>query len=99
MHVEGHWHLYQETITVAPAALPTMSAPANTTAACGDVLTGSTLPYSNGLTGYCELSGTSNVSTFSAQVPAGNCGGVVTETWTATDACGRPLASVSRTIT
>ena len=44
------------------------------------------------------ISGTSNLSTFST-ITSGNCNGSVLETWTATDACGRPLASVSRTIT
>src|SRR5512133_2037934 len=85
------------TITVSPAALPTMTAPADITVACGALPASSTIPYSNGLTGGCEISGTSASSTFSA-LPS-NCGGTVTETWTATDACGRALAPVTRTIT
>ncbi|WP_162126031.1 T9SS type B sorting domain-containing protein [Flavobacterium phycosphaerae] len=85
------------TITVSPAALPTMTAPANTTVACGALPAPSTIAFSNGLTGGCLVSGTSNPSTFSATPNA--CGGTVTETWTATDSCGRALAPVSRTIT
>ena len=84
-------------ITVSPAALPTMTAPADITVACGAIPATSTLPYSNGLSGGCLISGTSNTSTFSASPDA--CGGTVTETWTATDICGRALASVSRIIT
>src|SRR5215212_7124916 len=74
-----------------------MTAPAAITVACGGLPAPSTIPYTNGATGSCLISGTSNPSTLSA-APTG-CGGTVTETWTATDACGRPLASVSRTIT
>jgi len=89
--------MHSRTITVDPAALPTMTPLADVTVACGAVPSASTRPYSNGLTGGCEISGTSNSSTFSAT--PGACGGTVTETWTATDACGRTLTSVSRTIT
>ncbi|MES2409980.1 MAG: hypothetical protein V4535_00910, partial [Bacteroidota bacterium] len=85
------------TITVSPASLATMIAPANTTVACGSLPAQSTIPFSNGLTGGCAINGTSNLSTFSTASSA--CGGIVTETWTATDSCGRALASVSRTIT
>src|SRR6185503_6396968 len=85
------------TITVSPAVLPTMTAPANITVACGSIPAPSTLSYTNGGSGACLISGTSNPSTFSAA--PGGCGGPVTETWTATDPCGRPLASVTRTIT
>ncbi|TBX64829.1 hypothetical protein EZL74_12860, partial [Flavobacterium silvisoli] len=85
------------TITVSPAALPTMTAPADTTVACGALPAPSTIAFSNGLNGGCLISGTSNLSTFSATPDA--CGGTVTETWTATDSCGRALAPVSRTIT
>src|SRR6202008_3292599 len=84
------------TIHVSPAALPTMTAPADITVACGGVPASSTISFSNGLTGGCLISGTSNSSTFSA-IP-GACGGDVTETWTATDECGRTVQSVSRTI-
>jgi hypothetical protein len=55
----------------------------------------STTSFSNGLTGGC-LIGTSNLP-LSATPNA--CGGTVTETWTATDSCGRALTPVSRTIT
>src|SRR5437667_331188 len=75
-----------------------MTAPANITVACGAVPAASTIAFSNGLTGSCLISGTSNPSTLSA-LPANGCGGTVTETWTATDPCGRVIASVSRTIT
>ncbi|MCF6130193.1 gliding motility-associated C-terminal domain-containing protein [Flavobacterium sp. AS60] len=85
------------TITVSPAALPTMTAPANITVACGSIPAPSTISFTNGLSGSCAINGTSNPSTFTATPPT--CGGTVTETWTATDSCGRTIASVSRTIT
>src|SRR5262245_65832378 len=84
------------TITVSPAAAPAMTAPANITVACGAIPAASTLTCTNGLSGACLISGTSNSSTFSAT--PGPCGGSVTETWTATDACGRTMTA-SRTIT
>lgn len=69
-------------ITVLPTPPPTVqNVPGPTTIACGDALVGTTLPYSNGLSGNCELSGTTtNPSTFSAH--PGACGGTITETWT-----------------
>src|SRR5260221_9785810 len=54
------------TITVSPAALPVMTAPANTTVAWGAIPAASTITYTNGLTAPCLISGTSNPSTFSA---------------------------------
>src|SRR5205085_1864521 len=75
------------TITVSPAPLPTMTAPGAITVACGALPAPSTIPYTNGATGSCLITGTSNPSTFSNQVPAGQGGGDITETWTATDAC------------
>src|SRR5260221_109497 len=84
------------TITVTPAALPTMTAPADTTVNCGGIPSTPTLSYSKGLSGSCLITGQSNASTFGATPPA--CGGTVTQTWTATDPCGRVIATVSRTI-
>ncbi|MDI1316010.1 gliding motility-associated C-terminal domain-containing protein [Flavobacterium sp.] len=75
-----------------------MSAPAAITVTCGSLPAASTIPFSNGLNGDCLVNGTSNLSTFTVTTP-GYCNGKVTETWTATDSCGRVLASVSRTIT
>src|SRR5512138_3719839 len=74
-----------------------MTAPADITVACGSLPSPSTLTYTNNATGSCLITGTSNPSTFSS-VP-GACGGTVTETWTATDACGNVLSPVTRTIT
>ena len=84
-------------ITVSPAALPTMTAPAAITVTCGGLPMSSTISFSNGLSGNCLISGTSGKSTFSGTPSA--CGGNVTETWTATDTCTRVIASVSRVIT
>src|SRR5204863_7787018 len=75
------------TFFVVPAALPTMTALNDTTVSCGSVPAASTISFSNGLSGDCAINGTSELSTFST-IP-GACGGTVTETWTATDACGR----------
>ncbi len=85
-------------ITVRPAPLPTMTVPANITVSCDAIPQASTISYSNGLNGPCNLSGTSNLSTFNTIIP-GTCNGRILENWTASDICGRPLASVSRTIT
>ncbi|MFZ4399617.1 MAG: right-handed parallel beta-helix repeat-containing protein [Bacteroidales bacterium] len=86
-------------IHVSPATLPTMTAPVDITISCIDLLpTASSITYSNGLSGNCLISGTSNNSTFTTTV-AGSCNGKVTETWTAVDACGRNLIPVSRIIT
>ncbi|MEJ7679911.1 MAG: T9SS type A sorting domain-containing protein [Segetibacter sp.] len=73
-----------------------MTAPADITVECDALPAPSRIPFSNGLTGGCGISGTSNLSTFST--PTSTCNGTVTETWTAKDACGRDLAPVSRTI-
>ncbi len=84
-------------ITVSPAAIPVMIAPPDITVECGDALIPSGLGFDNGLSGPCNILGTSALSVFT-DLP-GACGGLVTETWTATDLCGRSLAPVSRTIT
>src|SRR6185436_19504248 len=84
------------TITVTPAAAPTFtSPPANITVACGGVPAVSALNYSNGSSGTCLINGSATSTQTAAPGP---CGGTVTETWTATDACGRTITAV-RTIT
>src|SRR5205814_1563414 len=84
------------TITVTPAAAPTFtSPPANITVACGGIPAVSSLNYSNGLSGTCLISGSATSTQTAAPGP---CGGTVTETWNATDACGR-IITASRTIT
>jgi hypothetical protein len=76
-----------------------MTAPVDITVSCIDLLpTASSITFNNGLSGNCEITGTSNNSTFTTTV-AGSCNGKVTETWTAVDACGRNLLPVSRIIT
>jgi sarcosine oxidase delta subunit len=84
------------TITVTPAAAPTFtSPPANITVACGGVPAVSALNYSNGSSGTCLINGSATSTQTAAPGP---CGGTVTETWNATDACGRTITAV-RTIT
>ena len=89
----------EQIISVNPADLPTMIAPNSVTisVACGEELQPSTLPFTNGLSDACLLSGTSLNSTFA--LVENTSGGTYIETWTANDVCGRALASVSRTVT
>src|SRR6185369_1787224 len=83
-------------ITVNPAPAPTFTTPpTNITVACGAIPAVSSLAYSNGGTGTCLISG--NATSTQTAAP-GVCGGTVTETWTATDACGRTITA-SRVIT
>src|SRR5436309_7027281 len=74
-----------------------MSVPADITGPCGAIPYPYTTLFRSGLSGGCDIHGTSNGSTFTSTPSA--CGGDVTETWTATDVCGRTVASVHRTIT
>ena len=75
-----------------------MTALADITVACGNTIPPpSAISFSNELFGGCLITGTSNPSTFTAT--PGISGGNVTETWTATDVCGRGLSLVSRIIT
>ena len=78
-----------------PAAPAVFATVADIEVACGAATT-SSLSYTNGLDGDCEISG-SVTSTLSA-LPTTYCGGDVTETWSFTDLCGRTI-STSRTIT
>jgi sarcosine oxidase delta subunit len=84
------------TITVTPAAAPTFtSPPANITVACGGVPAVSVLNYSNGSSGTCLSVDQQHQRKLLLRVLV-----VVlfTETWNATDACGRTITAV-RTIT
>lgn len=86
------------TITVRPAPLPAMTAPGDITLICENLTTApGKLTYTNGLAGTCEITGESDLSTYSS-VPT-TWGEIITETWTATDPCGRNLQPVSRQIT
>lgn len=85
------------TITISPAVLPVMIAPANITVAFLGIPPATSISYSNSSGGGCLDAGLSMYSTFTAAPYA--TGGTVTETWTGTDELGRPLAPVSRTIT
>src|SRR5678815_5578593 len=71
------------TIVVSPATTPTFAAANTITVACGGATTHS-LAYTDGLEGYCLLSGT---ATSTLGTIPGACGGNVTESWTAT-VCG-----------
>ena len=87
---------HTQTVTINPALAPTFDmTPVDITLDCTQLpLAPSTLNYSNGLTGICDLSG----SVTSTLTPFDPCTGVVTETWNDTDACGNVL-NLSRTIT
>ena len=83
-------------IHVNPTAVASFVSVGDITVECGTVPSPSTISFSNGLSGGCLISGTSNIST-QTEAPINGCG-TITEYWTATDACGRTVASVSRTI-
>ena len=91
----GNSIIHSQTITVSAAAPAAFATVADIEVACGAATT-SSLSYTNGLDGTCEISG-SVTSTLSA-LPTTYCGGDVTETWSFTDLCGRTI-STSRTIT
>jgi hypothetical protein len=95
----GNTSRSEQLITINPASLPTMVAPDAVTisVACGGTPVASSLAFTNGLSGGCELIGNSFNSTFA--LVADSCGGTYIETWMATDSCGRALAPVSRTVT
>jgi hypothetical protein len=95
----GNTSSSEQIITINAAALPRMTTPDAVTisVACGADPVPSTLPFTNGLSDGCLLSGTSFSSTFA--LVKNTCGGIYIETWTAEDICGRPLKSVSRTVT
>ncbi len=83
------------TITVEPAPVAVFAATTNTSIACGSAPpTGTSLSYTNGATGVCQISG-SVIGTITGAHNA--CGGTYTETWTFTDACNR-TSSASRLI-
>src|SRR5690606_33583064 len=85
------------TISVDPAPQAQFAATSNITISCvaANSLTGSSLSYTNGDAGVCEITGT---TTGSLSGSHDECGGSYTETWTFTDNCGR-TSTQSRTIT
>ncbi len=84
------------TITVDPAALAVFAATDNISIPCGSAPpTGTSLSYTNGETGACEISGSVTGTINGSHT---ECGGIYTETWTYTDDCGRTI-TVSRIIT
>src|SRR6185503_16874626 len=90
---------HTRTITVSPAPFPTYTNPPGniTLQACtANAPNPSTLNYSNGESGFCELSG-SVQSTIQLTSGAAPCERIYTETWTTT-VCNQPLTH-SRTIT
>jgi sarcosine oxidase delta subunit len=94
--ISGNANHCLQTITISPPTLPTITNPGTIVVACDSIPAASQQPYHNLLSGACLLSGISGSSTFSLH--PGACGGTMTETWTATDACSRALDTVSRTI-
>ncbi|HUR65151.1 MAG TPA: hypothetical protein VMZ03_02270, partial [Chitinophagaceae bacterium] len=84
-------------ITVSPAAVAAFVAPlpGNVTVACGGAPAPSCLNYTNERSGDCLIAG---CVTSTRTTTPGLCGGVITETWTFVDACGRTI-NHSRLIT
>ena len=84
------------TITVDPAPIAVFATTSNTTIACGSAPpTPTSLSYTNGANGACEIAGfvTSTISGSHDE-----CGGSYLESWTFTDACSRTITAM-RTIT
>jgi hypothetical protein len=93
----GRVTTHTQNITITQTAQATFdSPPADITVDCNNIpANGIPLNYSNGLVGFCAISGSVNaVRTGSSD----ECGGVLTDTWTFVDPCGR-ITSTSRTIT
>lgn len=85
------------TTSPAPIAAFTLPLPQDITIDCASgAPSPSALAYSNGLMTSCQISGSVN-STFSGG-PFDACGSTLTESWTYTDACNRPITH-SRAIT
>ncbi|MBK7426628.1 MAG: hypothetical protein IPI60_06185 [Saprospiraceae bacterium] len=89
---------HTQTITIEPAAVATfINAPADITLTCeeGQNFVVSSLDYSNGMSGSCEITG-SVPGILSGIFDV--CGSVETVTWTFTDDCGRIISHI-QTIT
>lgn len=79
-------HVQTITVTPVPEA-DFVNPPQSITVDCYNIPTSAPpLTYTNGLTGACLISGTANPTQSGS---ANLCGGVITYTWTFTDACGR----------
>jgi sarcosine oxidase delta subunit len=84
------------TITVDPAPVAAFATTPNITIACGAAPpVGTSLSYTNGEMGACEISGS---VTGGITGTHDECGGTYTETWTFVDDCARTITA-SRTIT
>jgi hypothetical protein len=86
-----------QTITVNPTPIPTFDDyPPNITLECTEIpSTYPSLIYDNGMNNACRIAG---VVLPQVTGNAGLCGGLVTNTWTFTDVCGRTI-NHSRTVT
>ncbi len=83
---------HTQTITIDPAPQASFDdLPADLTVSCGDFLPMDDLNYSNNASGDCLIEGIVNPITTQPNYP---CGGVVTNTWQFTDACGRSISHV-----
>ncbi len=88
-----------QTITVNPAPAPTIqNVPPAITINCDDALPAlNDLPYDNGLTGTCQITGT--VSGVQSGTIDPCVISTITYTWSGNDICGNPLTPVTQTIT
>ncbi len=88
-----------QTITVSPAPAPTIqNVPPAITINCDDALPAlNDLPYDNGLTGTCQITGTVSGTQSGTIDPC--VASTITYTWSGNDICGNPLTPVTQTIT
>ena len=93
----GRVTTYTQDITITQASQASFATPpADITVDCNNIpLPGAALDYTNGQTGVCAIAGSVDAIRSGS---SDECGGILTDTWTFVDPCGRVITA-SRTIT